>query len=131
MMRSVQLNREISFAPHPRRESSSIRFGIIAFVISIVVIATFDWPAFFRDVRPHGDRKERFSGRDFLRQTDVQQPELSVSAPGWDSERVWSGHDDWEPFVAADRSSSFVYQMVTRFNSAVSGIFIRRSSDGG
>ena len=72
------------------------------------------------------------SSRDFLRQTDVQpRPEISASAPGWDRERAWSGHDDWEPLVAADRFSAFVYQMVTRFSPSVSGIFIRRSADGG
>src|SRR6476620_10289427 len=102
MMRHL-LNREICFLPRPRRESS-VRFGIVALIVSVAVIATFDWPTFFSDVRPHGDRKERVSGRDLLRQTDVQpRPEISASAPGWDGERAWSGHDDWEPFVAADR----------------------------
>jgi len=132
MMTRQQFNMKISFPPRPRLGSSSVRFGIVALIVSVAVIVTFDWSAFFSDVRPHGDRKERVSGRDFLRQTDVQpRPEISASAPGWDSERAWSGHDDWEPFVAADRSSAFIYQMVTRFNPAVSGIFIRRSADGG
>lgn len=54
-----------------------------------------------------------------------------ATAPGWERERVWSGHDDWEPYIAADRSSSYVYQMTTRFNAYVSGIFIRRSPDSG
>ena len=90
MMRHL-LNGEISFLPRPRRESS-VRFGIVALIVSVAVIATFDWPTFFSDVRPHGDRKERVSGRDFLRQTDVQpRPEISASAPGWDGERAWSG----------------------------------------
>ena len=26
----------------------------------------------------------------------------SSAAPGWDSERVWSAYDDWEPAIAAD-----------------------------
>src|SRR5262249_40860732 len=82
--------------------------------------------------RAHGERKERSTGREFLAETDVQKaPIPSPVAPGWDSERVWSGHDDWEPFVAADLASSYVYQMVTRFNAHVSGIFFRRSADGG
>ena len=75
--------------------------------------------SFQADSRPHGERKERSSGRNFAAQTDVQRhPRVSAAAPGWDSERVWSGHDDWEPFVAADRSSSYVYQMTTRFNGS-------------
>ena len=82
--------------------------------------------------RPHGERKEHSTGLSFAAQTDVQSlPRPSAAASGWDSERVWSGNDDWEPFVAADRSSSYVYQMTTRFNAQISGIFIRRSADGG
>ncbi|MEO7168262.1 MAG: sialidase family protein [Spartobacteria bacterium] len=81
---------------------------------------------------PHGERKGHSSGRNFAAQTDVQSSARpSTAAPGWDSERVWSGQDDWEPFLAADRSSRFVYQMTTRFNALFSGIFIRRSPDGG
>ena len=85
-----------------------------------------------RSHRPHGERKERFTGRDFAAQTDVEKhSSASAINRGWDRERVWSGHDDWEPFVAADRSSSYVYQMVTRFNAVVSGIYIRSSAGGG
>jgi len=105
---------------------------LLALLGSLAVIWLFDWNQFFQAQRHHGERKERFTGRDFAAQTDVEKlPGASTTAPGWDSERVWSGHDDWEPFVAADRSSSYVYEMVTRFNSQVSGIFIRASSDGG
>ena len=82
--------------------------------------------------RPHGERKEHWSGKNFATQTDVRAPRApSATAPGWDSERVWSGGDDWEPFTAADKSSNYVYQMTTRFNTTVSGIFIRRSTTGG
>lgn len=82
--------------------------------------------------RPHGERKERSTGLTFATQTDVQaRPANSMTAPGWDSERVWSGKDDWEPFVAADPSSSYIYQMTTRFNRKLSGIFIRRSTNNG
>jgi hypothetical protein len=82
--------------------------------------------------RRHGERKERSTGLSFTAQSDVQAlPRTSAAASGWDSERVWSGNDDWEPFVAADRSSRYVYQMTTRFNARLSGIFIRRSANGG
>ncbi len=82
--------------------------------------------------RRHGERKEHASGRNFSAQTEVRaKASRSAVAPGWESERAWSGSDDWEPFVAADRSGPFVYQMTTRFSDNVSGIFIRRSSDGG
>src|ERR1700712_1376658 len=82
--------------------------------------------------RRHGERKEEWSGREYVAETAIEaNPAGSATAPGWETERAWSGHDDWEPFVAADRSSSFVYQMTTRFNASVSGIFLRRSADGG
>jgi hypothetical protein len=51
--------------------------------------------------------------------------------PGWDSERVWSGEDDWEPFVSADPSSDYVYQMTTRFSHLESAVVFRSSSDNG
>src|ERR1043166_6020220 len=82
--------------------------------------------------RAHGERKERWTGRTFAKQTEVHlQPTASSMAPGWDSERVWSGLDDWEPFVAADPSSTYVYQMTTRFNDTMSAVMIRASSDSG
>lgn len=107
--------------------------GIIALLLGAFTLIT-DWSPETSDVRqrPHGERKERSTGRDFAGQTEVQSySRPSATAPGWDSERVWSGHDDWEPFVAADRSSPYVYQVVTRFNARVSGIFLRRSPDRG
>ena len=106
--------------------------AMAAFIISLAVVSVVPRPDSSIQARAHGERKERSTGREFLAETDVEKaPIPSAVAPGWDSERVWSGHDDWEPFVAADRSSSYVYQMVTRFNAQVSGIFIRRSADSG
>ena len=62
----------------------------------------------------------------------------SMAAPGFDSERVWSGYDDWEPTVAVQPNSSIVYQLTTRYNGpkACNGcpfpvIVIRKSIDGG
>ncbi len=82
--------------------------------------------------RRHGERKDHGTGISLAAQTDVQSHRRSSAlAAGWDSERVWSGSDDWEPFVAVDPSGSFVYQMTTRFQGNMSGIFIRRSIDGG
>jgi hypothetical protein len=51
---------------------------------------------------------------------------------------VWSGFDDWEPAVAATRSSSWVYQMTTRYDGPkpcgsckMPAIIFRSSSNGG
>jgi hypothetical protein len=110
----------------------TIRAATAAIFCTLALLLVFLRPTGPGQVRNHGERKERATGREFLAETDVQQiPVVSATAPGWDSERVWSGHDDWEPFVAADRSSNYVYQIVTRFNARVSGIFIRRSEDRG
>jgi hypothetical protein len=60
------------------------------------------------------------------------------AATGFDSERVWSSYNDWEPAIAADPSSAYVYQLTTRYNGlepchrcAGPYIIFRRSSDGG
>ncbi len=131
-IRSDQVLRIINNPPARKRRrwlgrSSGIAVGLLVLMLFLVAGAAR------RDSdRPHGERKERSSGRNFAAQTDVQsQPRASATAPGWESERVWSGQDDWEPYVAGDRSSSYVYQMTTRFNAPSSGIFIRRSRDGG
>jgi hypothetical protein len=71
-------------------------------------------------------------------QATVLLAPAATSATGFDAERVWGSYDDWEPAVAADPSSSYVYQLTTRYNgpSPCSGckapwIIFRRSSDGG
>ena len=37
---------------------------------------------------------------------------------GWTSEQRWSPRNDWEPNTAADPSSSWLYQMTTRYGGA-------------
>ena len=34
---------------------------------------------------------------------------------GWTTEQRWGPHDDWEPNIAADPSSSWLYQMTTQY----------------
>jgi len=65
-------------------------------------------------------------------------PARSTVAPGFDSERVWGTWNDWEPALAADPVSPFVYQMTTRYNGTPPckgcrgpWIVFRRSEDGG
>jgi hypothetical protein len=55
----------------------------------------------------------------------------STVSPGVDQERLWSESDDWEPIIAADRSSDHVYQMTTRLDARRSRVMFRASSDGG
>jgi hypothetical protein len=67
----------------------------------------------------------------------LPQPFTSSAAPGWDSERLWSRHVDWEPAIAADPSAPYVYQLTTRYYApACQGcgdpaIVFRRSRDDG
>ena len=70
--------------------------------------------------------------------TVAQTPSASQRNAEFDSERVWSAYNDWEPAVAADPSSSYVYQLTTRYDGpapcgrcAGPWIVFRRSSDGG
>jgi hypothetical protein len=37
---------------------------------------------------------------------------------GWSSEQRWSPLNDWEPNIAADPSSSWLYQMTTQYGGA-------------
>jgi hypothetical protein len=76
--------------------------------------------------------RKPITGLDFVRETRVEShPSPSLGAPGFDSERVWSGFDDWEPAIAADPNSTFVYQVTTRLSSGRATIWFRRSLDGG
>jgi hypothetical protein len=87
-----------------------------------------------RDVA--GARIAAFHGK-----TVKQVTGQAVAAPtGFDSERLWSTGDDWEPAIAFDPSpgSSYVYQMTTRYGGPKAcascsdpAIIFRSSSNGG
>ncbi len=56
----------------------------------------------------------------------------------FEAQRLWSNYVDWEPAIAVDRSSPYVYQLTNRFGvpqcepgCADPAIIFRRSSDGG
>jgi hypothetical protein len=64
----------------------------------------------------------------------MPQPRANTLGPartGFESEQLWGepGRDDWEPVVAADPSSSWVYQMTTR--QRPNFLLFRSSPDGG
>src|SRR6185295_13177973 len=50
---------------------------------------------------PGGDKKVG-TGQSFIGQTRVEVTPMPAAAPGWFSEQVASGEDDWEPAVAVD-----------------------------
>ena len=123
---------------------------VIAGLITTIGIAALSAPPATRGVAQSnpiaseinheiGEEKKTTSGLSLADQTVVvNAPSESPIAKGFDSERVWSGFDDWEPAAAADPGSSYVYQMTTRYNdprvcnSCASPVLVfRRSRDGG
>jgi len=86
-----------------------------------------------------GEADKVGSGRSLAGQLTVEtQPVASANNTGFDRARLWSQFDDWEPAVAADPSSDFVYQLTTRYDGppacpdcALPAIIFRRSADGG
>lgn len=66
-------------------------------------------------------------------------PGPRVSVAGWGNEKVFSRFNDWEPNVAADPSSGYVYMLTTEYggpkackkNCPGPSIRLRISSDGG
>src|SRR4051794_38633511 len=43
----------------------------------------------------------------------------ALPSPGSTTEKVWNrGHDDWEPAIAADPNSPYVYTLTTRYGGA-------------
>jgi len=90
--------------------------------------------------RDEGQKKKPSTGLSYVEQTTVAAMPVPAAAPGgWDSERVMSGQDDWEPAVGADpMNSNYVYQLTTRYtgpkpcgNCKMPAIVLRRSADGG
>jgi len=83
-------------------------------------------------VRPPGDLAVQQGA-------ETGAPLASQAAAGFESERLWSAYDDWEPALAVDPvNPSYVYQLTTRYNGPApcnrcSGpwIIFRRSEDGG
>ena len=79
------------------------------------------------------------TGRSFIRETMVQLAPVPAAAPGWFSESVASGQDDWEPAIAVDpANANLVYQLITRYtgpkpcgNCKLPAIILRRSINGG
>ncbi len=88
---------------------------------------------------PRPKPKKPASGLSFETQTTVSpQAPTAPPASGFDNERVMSVYDDWEPAVATDPITSYVYQITTRYSgpAACKGcpfpvLVFRSSSDGG
>lgn len=109
-------------------------------VVPMLALAFFAVRGWDDSAERRGEAKKISSGKSYKLETVVEAtPVLSLTAAGWDSERVWGGEDDWEPAVAVDPgNASFIYQLTTRYsgptacqNCKLPAIIFRRSSDGG
>lgn len=115
--------------------------GLFALVIAC---AAFVAPRYFgsaaSEAQDRDGRGEKVSsGISYEKLTRIERrPRASIAAVGYDSERVWSGYDDWEPAVATQPNSTVVYMATTRYSGpkACNGcpfpiIIVRKSTDGG
>ncbi|HJO03614.1 MAG TPA: sialidase family protein [Acidobacteriota bacterium] len=74
---------------------------------------------------------------DYRSDAAIERLPVPGRAVGWDRERLWSSHVDWEPVVAADPRSDWVYQMASRYYAPPCEgcpdpiMVFRRSPDGG
>jgi hypothetical protein len=107
--------------------------------IVVLLVACAVALAFYKKEETHGEKKKTSTGKSYIKETRVEKyPKVSSITTAFSAERVWSGQDDWEPAIAADPSSSYVYQMTTRYtgpkpcnNCSLPAIVVRASSDGG
>lgn len=103
-LRSDRVLRVVTRPSTPSQRQDFTRSLGVAAILLVLAIVGVAWATTSETTRPHGVREERSTGRNFAAQTDVQShPRPSQAASGRESERVRSGQDDWEPFVAADR----------------------------
>lgn len=128
-------------SPVKFRRTGPLAAGVFAAaIVAAGVIAFLPGVPEERKSGEHEKSRKVWSGKSYAALTAVTTAAAgpSVTAPGFDSEQVWSGEDDWEPAVAADpMNANFVYQLTTRYSGATPctncspNIIFRRSSDGG
>ena len=110
----------------------SIFLTIVLLIAGIVTLS-------MKKEEKSGEKKKTYTGKSYINETRVEAfPKVSTITTAFAAERVWSGQDDWEPAIASDPSSSYVYQMTTRYsgpkpcnNCALPAIVVRASSNGG
>ncbi len=111
----------------------------VLLLTAAIIFVYLHQPPFEKTLQDEEKDKKVWSGRTFEKETVVEPlPSASLETPGFDLERVWSGQDDWEPAIAADPISPYVYQLTTRFSGPkpcsscpLPAITFRRSADGG
>lgn len=90
-----------------------------------------DRPVIAQADQPAEKYRKTATGLTYAGQVRVEPLPGSGITPGFDSERIWSDQDDWEPALAADPNSGYVYQVTTRLSVRPTTVMFRRSSDNG
>ena len=117
----------------------STRLPVFALALSVAGCMAVDPDMAKRRQEKNEEKKKVVTGLSYVDQTTVAVAPAPAAAPGWESERVMSGQDDWEPANAVDPVyPNFVYQLTTRYtgpkacqNCKLPVIILRRSVDGG
>lgn len=115
----------------------NIRSAIL--ILSVAYVCAGGWRSLPDESRASEKSRKVGTGRSFLAETRVDRfPAGSLLSPDFDRERVWSGHDDWEPALAAEKDTPYVYQLTTRYSGpkpcgscSLPAIAFRYSSDEG
>lgn len=129
------MNRRMMTIPTGRRPIGRALFLLLWLALGVLLLLNRAEPG----TTTGEAEKTTGSGRSFVGQVEIaRRPNASPLNPLFAASRAWSGEDDWEPAVAADPSSSYIYQMTTRYsgpaacrNCALPAIVFRRSADGG
>lgn len=123
----------------PRTKAKSIQLTTLV-LLSVIGAVMFGGCSAFREESIVSGKQKLIpeAARSEEQVTIQSRPENSRSNNGFDSERLWGPYNDWEPAIAIDRSTGYVYQLATRYDGpepckrcAGPYVIFRRSIDGG
>ena len=125
--------------PSPRTRARSIRPVILVLLSVIGALVLFGCSFLREESIVSGKRRPVPEAALIEGQVTIQaRPTGSRSNNGFEAERVWGPYNDWEPAIAIDRATGYVYQLTTRYDGpepckrcAGPYIIFRRSGDGG
>ena len=125
--------------PSSRTRARSIR-PVILVLLTVIGAVVFFGCSFLRgESIVSGKRRPVPEAALIEGQVTIQaRPTDSQSNNGFEAERLWGPYNDWEPAIAIDRATGYVYQLTTRYDGpepckrcAGPYIIFRRSNDGG
>jgi hypothetical protein len=125
--------------PPSRTRARSIRPVILVLLTVIGAVVFFGCSFLWGESIISGKRRPVPEAALIEGQVTIQaRPTDSQSNNGFEAERLWGPYNDWEPAIAIDRATGYVYQLTTRYDGpepckrcAGPYIIFRRSNDGG